>query len=532
VKVPLNDTFGANSEAPPKKAARRRPVSKTEAEKGGPKSRSRKASTKTTAKQKAVVEKLLSPNSALMRMSNQDILFGTSSQLALQESPTLVRQLQFALKESEIEADNSLDPLLESPPRWPKLDQVKGRRGLWDASSRNAEGGLLEHTKDVYIPDFDRTQDFPLLMDGTNDEPTSVHPLPIENSEPEPSIPLVVSSDPLTPPRTTLPASQVMPKLSQDVTHEMMDNSIFEDIDDLNSQPPPSNQNMEFNNSFVDIDDLVPASAQLDISPPPKRRPPASAPVVLSSKKCTGRLPKSQPALPSASSSSASMTKSGKERSKTTKAMPATSATPLKSSGRFIDIDEILDSEDESRQALSPTPPRIRNFADSQPLPLIPTSPTRATKTKPKSAVDPGVVSVHRIPGAHLEWANVKSIVFASITAYIRSLPPTTDPKKPSWHEKILMYEPIVLEDFTAYLNANTGARMWKRATKIQTNAWNKQLKAVSEEAVFVVEGGDEVLAVKKELEATQVQAWCESMSVCCIWGEGRGKGGVRKGFY
>jgi hypothetical protein len=532
MKVPLNDTSGVNGEAPPKKAARRRPASKTEAEKGGPKARSKKASTKTMAKPKAVAEKLLSPDSALMRMSKQDILFGTSSQLALEESPTLVRQLQFALKESEIEAHNSLDPLLEPPPRWPRLDQVKGRRSLWDASSRDAEGGLLEHTKDVYIPDFDRTQDFPLLMDGTNDEPTSAHPLPNENSKPEPSIPLVISSDPPTPPHTTLQASQVMPKIGQDVRNEMIDNFIFEDIDNLNSQPPPSNQNMDFNNSFVDIDDLVPASAQLDISPPPNPRPPASAPIVPSSKKYTGRLPKSQPALPLASSSSASMTKFGKEGSKRTKVMPAPSATPLKSSGRFVDIDEILDSEDESRQALSPTPPRIRSSAHSHPLPLVPTSPTRNVKTKPKSAVDPSVVSVHCIPGAHLEWANVKSTVFASITAHIRSLPPTTDPKKPSWHEKILMYEPIVLEDFTAYLNANTGARTWKRATKIQTKAWNKQLKAISEEAVFVVEGGDEVLAVKKELEATQVQAWCESMSVCCIWGEGRGKGGVRKGFY
>lgn len=94
------------------------------------------------------------------------------------------------------------------------------------------------------------------------------------------------------------------------------------------------------------------------------------------------------------------------------------------------------------------------------------------------------------------------------------------------------MYDPIVLEEFTAYLNANSSIRTWKRATKISIKAWNKEMKAVGREAAFVVEGGDEVLAVEKELEAWQVQGWCESMSVCCIWGEGRGKGGVRKGFY
>jgi hypothetical protein len=56
-------------------------------------------------------------------------------------------------------------------------------------------------------------------------------------------------------------------------------------------------------------------------------------------------------------------------------------------------------------------------------------------------------------------------------------------------------------------------------------------MKALGEDAVEI-ESATEVLAVEKELEAWQVQAWCESMSVCCIWGEGRGKGGVRKGFY
>jgi hypothetical protein len=94
------------------------------------------------------------------------------------------------------------------------------------------------------------------------------------------------------------------------------------------------------------------------------------------------------------------------------------------------------------------------------------------------------------------------------------------------------MYDPIVLEDFTAYLNAETDVRSWRRATKIQTKAYNKEMKAIGEDEIGVIEGGGNVLAVKKELEAWQVQAWCESMSICCIWGEGRGKGGVRKGFY
>jgi hypothetical protein len=47
-----------------------------------------------------------------------------------------------------------------------------------------------------------------------------------------------------------------------------------------------------------------------------------------------------------------------------------------------------------------------------------------------------------------------------------------------------------------------------------------------------VEKDGDDVLVVEKELEGYMAQGWCESLSICCIWGEGRGKGGARKGFY
>jgi hypothetical protein len=537
--VPLNDHSELNGDVPLKKPPRKRSTSRpaSEKEKGGAKSKAKKASTKSAAKPKPAAEKLLSPGSALMRMNKQDILFGTSSQLALEESPTLVRQIQDALKESEIEADRSLSELMAPPPRWPKLDKVIGKRSLWDASSRDVEGGLLEQMQEVYIPEIDRTQDFPLLMDGTNDEPDAA-PLSLENvDDAQPIQTVLISSDIPTPPPTTV---QMLPtvcsvEVPQAGDHPMED-SVFEDIDIFDSQPPPSNQNVESQVSFEDIDDIPLALVRPRTSLPPKSRPPASAPLTGSPKKRRGRLPKSQSTIPPTSASSASANKpkssSARSKPKLTKSVSAPPTTPSKGSGRFVDIDEILDSDDEAMQAFSPTPPRFRNFQDSEPLSLFSTSPTRAKRHASKLSVDPKVVQVHSIPSAHLEWSNFKSSVFSFITVHIRSLPPTTDPKKPSWHEKILMYDPIVLEDFTAYLNAETDVRSWRRATKIQTKAYNKEMKAIGEDEIGVIEGGGNVLAVKKELEAWQVQAWCESMSICCIWGEGRGKGGVRKGFY
>ncbi|KAH6055083.1 structure-specific endonuclease subunit SLX4 [Parastagonospora nodorum] len=530
-KVPLNDASLPNGDAPTKKPPRKRSTSKpaSEKEKVGSKARSKKASTKAAAKPKHIAEKLLSPGSALMRMNKQDILFGTSSQLALEEPPTLVRQLQHALKESEVEADLSSNGMIAPPPRWPKLDKVVGKRSLWDASSRDVEGGMLEHMEDVYIPEFDRTQDFPLLMDGTNDQPDGAPPSFADIDDFEPAPPVIISSDGPTPPPTTSRTSQ---RKANDEPDHVMEGPVFEDIDDFDFQPPPSNQNVEFQDSFADDDEILHTSVQSSTHPPPRLRPPATSdPMNGSSKKPRGCPAKSQSAI--ATSGSPAVAKEPKRtKGKEVKSAPAPPTTPAKGSGRFIDIDEILDSDDEALQALSPTPPRIHNFENSQPLPLYSVSPTRAKKPKADSSVDSKIVPVHIIPTAHLEWLNLKNSIFPSITSHIRSLPSTRDPSKPSWHEKILMYDPIVLEDFTAYLNAKTSLRTWRRATKIQSKAWNKAQKSIGAQEIGVVEGGGNVLAVEKELEAWQVQSWCESMSVCCIWGEGRGKGGVRKGFY
>tara|TARA_R110002003_G_scaffold351_9_gene18926 strand:+ start:837 stop:2174 length:1338 start_codon:yes stop_codon:yes gene_type:complete len=445
-----------------------------------------------------------------------------------------VRQIQQAMKESERDGDSAMQ--LRAPPHWPKLERVVGKRGLWDASSRDVEGGLLDQMEDVYIHEFDRTQDFPLLMDGTTDGVMVESPSFVDIDDViEHSPAVVISSDPPTPPCTMSRGSQTCAHV--DARNSTKTEAVFEDIDGFDSQPPPSNQNAESQDSFADIDDLLPAATELSTMPPPKPRPPAPSATVGSPKKRRGRPPKSQSAVPMTSTSPMLVPKKAMPEPNSTtkpkKGMSAPPATPPKSSGRFVDIDEILDSEDEAREAFSPTPPRVRRLQDSEPLPLFSTSPTRAQKTKDKTKtfVDPSIARVNRISSAFLEWATFRTSVFSAITAHVRALPPTTGPKQPSWHEKMLMYDPVVLEEFTAYLNVSTGIRTWKRATKVQIKAWNKAMKALGEDAVEI-ESATEVLAVEKELEAWQVQAWCESMSVCCIWGEGRGKGGVRKGFY
>jgi len=515
-KVPLNDTTASNGDAPPKKPPRKRSTSNSDSEKGPGKAKAKKASNKA-AKPKVIAEKLLSPGSALTRLGRQDILFGTSSQLALEESPTLVRQIQQAMKESEEDADRSLSHLLEPPPQWPNLSRVAGRRGLWGASSRDAQGGLLEQMEDVYIPEFDRTQEFPLLMDGGIDERDDAPDSFIDINDVVPAPAVIISSDLPTPPLAQSHESQSKPSAGAHIAERVIRDVVFDDIDNFDFQPPPSNQNAESQDSFVDIDEFLPVSARKSTLLPPKVRPPATASVYESPKKRRGRPPKAQSSTPA----EVPVPEKNKAKArKKEKSVPVPPTTPPKASGRFIDIDEILDSDEEIMQALSPASPRTHKLPNPEPLPLFSISPSRA-KTTAKPNVDASLV---RIPAAHLEWQNIKKDVGARITAHIRALPPTCDPSRPSWHEKMLMYDPIVLEELTAHLSAQTRIRSYRRATKAQVKSWVKTTGGAEA-------NGDEIMAVERELEAWMVREWCEKMSVCCVYAE-RGRGGARKGFY
>lgn len=189
-----------------------------------------------------------------------------------------------------------------------------------------------------------------------------------------------------------------------------------------------------------------------------------------------------------------------------------------------------MDSEDESVEAFSPTPPRVRKLQHSPPLTLAFDRESSAGVND--QADEPGHAPIFRISTSHLEWANIKPSICTAITTHIRSMPPTTDPKKPSWHEKILMYDPVILEDFTTYLNSNTKLRTYKRATQKQIKAYNNRLK-MKGNAILGVERADQVLAIEKELEVHMVRDWCQEMSICCVHAkESRGRGSARKGLY
>ena len=74
--------------------------------------------------------------------------------------------------------------------------------------------------------------------------------------------------------------------------------------------------------------------------------------------------------------------------------------------------------------------------------------------------------------------------LFRYITDAVKTAPRSRDPEAPSWHEKMLMYDPVVIEDLTAWLN-----------------------------------GGElDRVGCEEEVGTGDVKKWCESRSVCCLY--------------
>jgi hypothetical protein len=586
-KVPLNDVSDSaakrSNAKQPRKRASSKSASGSEVAKSKPKPKSKKASTKAAVKPKLIVEKLLSPTSALLKIGRQDVLYGTSSQLALEDSPTLIRHIQQAIKESEQVADN-VPGLADAmgPPLWPRLGKVAGKRGLWAASARGDDGQLLEKLEDVYIPVPDRTQDLPLLMDGSYDDDPDASFADIDD------IPVQISSDLPTPPEPVLKSTERPPnEATPFLRDEAGPNISFDNMDDHGQAPPPSNQKAEssfldiddfptqsytpsqppltmFTNTesnFLDIDDFSPQSFHLASNKPSSMPPPTTS--TGSPKKHRGRSQTSRSVITARTISTPTKEPSSKEKTKMTMSAPARPSTPQHSKGRFADIEEIMDSEDD--EALSPTPPRIDRSLDSA-LPLIPAMPTLAPKAKsvksatrtPKASKSLTTTSgseaetpqVFQIPLTQLEWASSKLSVFKRITAAIRALAPTAHPQNPSWHEKILLYDAIVLEDLTSFLAQHTSVRAFKRATQKQIKAWNRVLAVRGEKGlpevglgigakmgeVIGTDGKTETVelinVVEKEVEVWMVREWCQEMSVCGISKVRGGRTGMGKGLY
>ncbi|KAK5122981.1 hypothetical protein LTR85_003547 [Meristemomyces frigidus] len=390
----------------------------------------------------AYLAPLYSPEKANAQIQQQAFLFGTSSQLATDESPTFIREMQLAIRESELVAVGSqaaVSPAKKSSAKVPTaphgtcLSVEQAEKELWCSAARDFKGGLLREKSGLHGR---RARKHPGVADSVG--------------------------KPMGRPPEAATSTDIAETTSRAASKS----------DAANTTTTATAETMSRASSKSDTVGQPMSAGGHDRSVHVKE------------------------------------TSKRKRRADTPKA-----ATEPDS---FINIDEISDSDSPP----TPSPPRRRASAPPSPVQPLALEITGSPSQQSHVALP---ATGAALKATDSQWPSVLKQLFPRITAAVKASPRSTDSGKPSWHQKILLYDPIVLEDFTAYLNAQA-LRISVQRTKRKAPSKGRKKKDAH------VETAPEVEMVEEELQAWMVQKWCEEMSVCCLWKNGL-RGGVKTAY-
>ncbi|KAK8113392.1 hypothetical protein PG984_013918 [Apiospora sp. TS-2023a] len=466
------------------------------------KGKKKKAPAKPRKKKAGTAEDpiLLSPNSAMKQASNVDFLFGTSSQLQTDEPAEVLRDLQAAIQASNrAEYDDEDDD---------------DKTGLWHKGARDVDGSLLifkvVDSSDGVEPSRGSASPAPETSTTDNDFP-DISKICASTSQAGPSrmttTQTVQSQQAVPSSRTTVPSSQAAAAMAPPpprapapvapaVKMKRPDFTIFTDAQLSRKISQYGFKPMKRRTAMIALleqcwDEQQPADAvptEPTTANSSTTAAPASAPTetaISPAKKPRGRPKKDTAATAStAPAATASLAPVSPKRSRPRKGFdnqsptksPKRSKPALKATKKKVV--EIADTDDEE-EALSVSAGR------SSPDPVFSSPPPLDLSI----SEDPADMSL-----INLSPTDQESSTFTYITKAVTSAPRSTDPQNPSWHELMLMYTPVILEDLAVWLNAG-------------------ELTRVGYDA---------------EVSPVQVKQWCESKSVICLW-RANSKGGERK---
>ena len=475
---------------PPPSKTKMKPAPKV-ASSAAPKkaTKSKKSLAKAKTKEDLIV--LLSPETAMKKARDQELVFGTSSQLVREESPTFLRDLQQAMRESDIPVEpqgkDHNFPEFEKCTRQPStvLNQTPSR-SLWSAAWRDLEEELLQaevvditHTPlprraphfDQIKPDGQPDSKIEVLIDGSNNEPwTGNHKTSAGgNVQPTASantLPCSVAESALqNRPKSRSPvkrgpsassSTQIMPNY-QGYSEAQLKKEVasygFKAIKKREAMISLLERCWESQR----ITALQERPEAINHAQPVRSPSAKAAKVTHPTSKSLVPLPKRPRGRPKKDSSTAAQS--------TRKARP--------------------------RKAVSSAIMPDTNVDDSATPRASPRRQRKSSKKLDESSlafIQPASEELPQRKRAHSQHTQI----FDEMTTMITMFRPTNEAGNLTWYEKILMYEPIVIEDLTAWLHQQSGGRV--------TN--NK----------------DGFEMVKK---------WCEARSVCCLWKENL-RGGQR----
>lgn len=513
---------------------------------------------------------LLSPKAARRQSDRQDFVFGTSSQLVREESPAFLRDLQAALRASNIITEENARPV-EGLSRASDLalKSSKQGEGLWSVSARDEDGEVVDMAvidfegspfpDDDAVAILDPWKDLPQLPEASGTETETAEPSLIEiesmpvalsKTSSQPSIPK--SHFFLTQPKATINTAAAVAAADSSDLPLRESYPLITDLLQEGDAPPPSNQEQsqeairqtspgmprKVQKTRPNYELFTDAKLAKEVSSfgfkPVKTR---SGMLALLSQ-CWESKNRAPITAASFSTSARSPSPKGKKTVPATGSVATTSSAPKKPRARTKKAPAVATSDSAvatgGENAASPPKKRGRPRKDTSATagpsttttmapppkaqPAVSTPKRRKTASKPKAETmdsdvesddSAGLTSPEKIftsPGGgavdmsinedtemslDLSPTAQQSALFSHITRAVTSAPRTTDPQNPSWHEKMLMYDPIILEDLTAWLNEG-------------------QLTRVGYDG---------------EAAPTDVKKWCESKSVCCLWrGTRRGK--------
>ncbi|KFY43673.1 hypothetical protein V494_01878 [Pseudogymnoascus sp. VKM F-4513 (FW-928)] len=442
----------------------------------GTKSRPRSPDKKSKKGKKAAPPPpdLLNPQAAHEQASRQEFVFGTSSQLA-QEDPTFLRDLQQATQ-----ASNRLeDPFSEDLP--PAVNAAtSGRRksprkrpSLWEAALRIEEEGATE----VEILDLISSSQVERELQA--DRAASIASQTIDTVEAAPQ------------PDLTAPTSLAdKPIALKEATPHLADRVAIKPDDP--TEMPPSEQCPNFES--YSTAELAKELASYKFKPIKKREQMISllekcwegkqraalgplgvnTAIKNASGKVPSQIPPASPAKPRdrRRKDSGAMSPSSKRMSK-----PAT-RRPLSSHNSHrptFDSDNLAQYPQSPQTKVARQKSLPEEISDSD-TPLTPSPPrrnaSRAFAPPQLSLIEDDIADVTLPP---LSPNSAEQELFGYITKAIIT-EPCGAPGAPSWYEKMLMYDPIVLEDLARWLNTEglDGVGYDGEAKGEQVKAWPK----------------------------------------------------------
>lgn len=504
-------------------------VTQGKCEAGGEQEKPRKSTQKSRPKAKKKAKeavKLHSPERALKAAREQDLLFGTSSQLAREESPAFIRTLQQAIKESEhddgsqivSQGGESQISAQAISSNGSSIRQAVASRNLWSAAARD-NAGLLHDVDVVDLVDTPQT----LRVRPKPPKSTDIH-----EGQQAPLESVVQAIDESQKwvegvPALETPASLVM---EEDEAPSPLPRSIAEaslrqrpkskspvKIIRLPDQGPEAkSQDPEMPNydGYTDIN-LRKAVTAFGLKSKKKREH-----LIALLKECwesknrkvLQSLPPnvSAPPMPTKLGSETGPQASGspKRRGRPSKgavldsapveAKVSSAALPKRPRGR--PRKEVTGGSLRKKKQAKTPPQEMINEGEEAPVEAIskpadqPSEPSRGRSRGPSQQPDQLVSTSSR--SMKLSGSELKAL-FATIAKAIKRTEPTHDAQNLTWYEKILLYDPIVLEDLADWLNKEGLANV---------------------QCITMV-------------TPLLVKQWCESQSICCLWKENL-RGGTR----